>query len=375
MADITLRVNGTTRTGSPEARKTLADVLRDDLNLTGTHVGCEHGVCGACTVIVDGRAVRSCLMLAVQAAGSEVTTVEGLAPDGGHGGLGPLQQAMWDSHSFQCGFCTPGFVMQAIAFLSDHPDADEQQIREALSGNICRCTGYQSIIDGVLLAAERYTGASIKRSEDPRILTGAGRYVDDIKLPGMLHAAFVRSPMAHARVLSVDVSAARALPGVVAVLTGAELEALTIPGPDALMALMGWAGPTPQFTLLATDKVRLVGDPVAVVIAESRYIAEDGCELVEVEYEDLPPVMDAAFALDPGSPPLFANLGDNIARLHSRHEFGDVSATFAQADRVADFHIDVHRHQNVPMEGRGCVASYDADSGVRTMHAARKAFT
>ena len=129
MVDITLRINGATCTGSPEARKTLADFLRDDLNLTGTHVGCEHGVCGACTVIVDGRAVRSCLMLAVQAAGSEVTTIEGLAPDGG---LGPLQQAMWDSHSFQCGFCTPGFVMQATAFLSDHPDAGEQRIREAL---------------------------------------------------------------------------------------------------------------------------------------------------------------------------------------------------------------------------------------------------
>jgi carbon-monoxide dehydrogenase large subunit len=220
------------------------------------------------------------------------------------------------------------------------------------------------------IAAERYTGASIKRSEDPRILTGAGRYVDDIKLPGMLHAAFVRSPMAHGRVLSVDAGAARALPGVVAVLTGAELEAMTVPGPDALMALMGWAGPTPQFTLLATDTVRLVGDPVAVVVAESRYLAEDGCELVEVEYDDLPPVIDAAFALDPGSPPLFANLGDNIARTHSRHEFGDVSATFAGADRVLGFHIDVHRHQNVPMEGRGCVASYDAGDGVMTIYAA-----
>jgi aerobic carbon-monoxide dehydrogenase small subunit len=155
MADITLRVNGAACTGSPEARKTLADFLRDDLNLTGTHLGCEHGVCGACTVIVDGRAVRSCLMLAVQAAGSEVTTIEGLAMKGAGGGLGTLQQAMWDSHSFQCGFCTPGMVMQAAAFLSGHPDAGEQQIREALSGNICRCTGYQSIIDGVLLAAER----------------------------------------------------------------------------------------------------------------------------------------------------------------------------------------------------------------------------
>jgi aerobic carbon-monoxide dehydrogenase small subunit len=152
MAEITLTVNGATRTGSPEPRKTLADFLRDDLGLTGTHLGCEHGVCGACTVIVDGRAVRSCLMLAVQAAGSEVTTIEGLASDGV---LGELQQAMWDAHSFQCGFCTPGMVMQAAAFLSGHPDAGERQIREALSGNICRCTGYQSIIDGVLLAAER----------------------------------------------------------------------------------------------------------------------------------------------------------------------------------------------------------------------------
>jgi len=152
MADVTVTVNGEARTRSVEARRTLADFLRDDLDLTGTHVGCEHGVCGACTVIVDGRAVRSCLMLAVQAAGHDVTTVEGLAPDGE---LAPLQQAMADSHSFQCGFCTPGFVMQATAFLGAHPDADEREIREAPSGNICRGTGYQSIIDGVLLAARR----------------------------------------------------------------------------------------------------------------------------------------------------------------------------------------------------------------------------
>jgi carbon-monoxide dehydrogenase large subunit len=220
------------------------------------------------------------------------------------------------------------------------------------------------------IVAERYTGASIKRSEDPRILTGAGRYVDDIKLPGMLHAAFVRSPLAHGRVLSVDVSAARALPGVVAALTGADLEAMTVPAPDPLLALFSTGGPTPEFTLLATDKVRFMGDPVAVVIAESRYLAEDGCELVEVDYDDLPPVVNAAFALDPSSPPLFANLGDNIARPHSRNEFGDVGRTFANADRVIDFHIDVHRHQNVPMEGRGCVASWDAGLAAMTVYAA-----
>jgi len=220
------------------------------------------------------------------------------------------------------------------------------------------------------IVAERYTGASIKRSEDPRILTGTGQYVDDVKLPGMLHAAFVRSPLAHGRVLSVDVFAARELPGVVAVLTGADLEAMTIPGQDPLFAMMGGGGPMPEYSLLATDKVRFMGDPVAIVVAESRYLAEDGCELVEVDYDDLPPVASAVFALDAASPAVFANLGDNIIGPHKRNEFGDVAGTFAAADRVAEFRIDVHRHQNVPMEGRGCVASFDADSGFMTMYAA-----
>ena len=171
--EIQLTVNGESRHGAAEPRKTLADFLREDLSLTGTHIGCEHGVCGACTVIVDdeavrsclmfavqanGRAVRSCLMLAVQAAGSEVTTIEGLAADGE---MGTLQQAMWDSHSFQCGFCTPGFVMQITALLEEDPHPDEGTIRDALSGNICRCTGYQSIVEGVLRAARRDPGQPI----------------------------------------------------------------------------------------------------------------------------------------------------------------------------------------------------------------------
>jgi carbon-monoxide dehydrogenase large subunit len=220
------------------------------------------------------------------------------------------------------------------------------------------------------IAAQRYTGTSVKRSEDPRILTGSGRYVDDVKLPGMLHAAFVRSPLAHGRVLAVDVSAARALPGVVAVLTGADLDTMTVRGPDPLLAYIGLGGTAPDYSLLATDKVRFAGDPVAVVIAESRYLAEDGCELVEVDYEDLPPVVSAAAALDAGSPPVFASLGSNIIGPHQRSEFGDVAGAFAAADRVAEFHIDVHRHQNVPMEGRGIVASPDAASGLLTVYAA-----
>jgi carbon-monoxide dehydrogenase small subunit len=149
-------VNGQARDVFVEPRRTLADVLREDLELTGTHLGCEHGVCGACTVLVDGVAVRSCLMLGVQAGGATVTTIEGLERDGK---MHPLQQAFRDSHSFQCGFCTPGFVMTALALLADGAVADEAQLREELSGNICRCTGYQSIIEGVQLAAQRMAAA------------------------------------------------------------------------------------------------------------------------------------------------------------------------------------------------------------------------
>jgi len=152
---VDLTVNGEPRSALVETRRSLADLLRYVLGLTGTHLGCEHGVCGACTVLVDGEAVRSCLMLAVQARDCQVTTVEGL---GSLESLHPLQQAMWDSHSFQCGFCTPGFLMAAVAFLADNPAPTEAEIRDALSGNLCRCTGYQSIIAGVALGAARLRG-------------------------------------------------------------------------------------------------------------------------------------------------------------------------------------------------------------------------
>jgi carbon-monoxide dehydrogenase small subunit len=134
-----------------EARTTLADFLREGLGLTGTHLACEHGVCGACTVMFDGRAVRSCLMFAVQADGADVTTIEGIG--GPNGELSTVQQAFMDAHGLQCGFCTPGFVVSVTAFLRDNPSPDDAEIREALAGNLCRCTGYQGIIEAVKLAA------------------------------------------------------------------------------------------------------------------------------------------------------------------------------------------------------------------------------
>jgi len=150
LLDIAVTVNGTTYQRSVDPRLLLSDFLRHDLGLTGTHVGCEHGVCGACTILFDGHPVRSCLMFAVQANGHEVTTVEGLGtPEELH----PIQEAFREAHAVQCGFCTPGFLMTLVPFLEENPDPTEEEIREAVSGNLCRCTGYQHIVDAVKLAA------------------------------------------------------------------------------------------------------------------------------------------------------------------------------------------------------------------------------
>jgi aerobic carbon-monoxide dehydrogenase small subunit len=155
---LSLTVNGAPRTASAEPRLLLSDFLRHELGLTGTHVGCEHGVCGACTVLLDGEAVRACLLFAVQADGCRVETVEGLAAEDGT--LHPLQEAFRDAHGLQCGFCTPGILMSILPFLRDNPHPTEPEVREALSGNLCRCTGYQNIVDAVLLAARRAGGGA-----------------------------------------------------------------------------------------------------------------------------------------------------------------------------------------------------------------------
>jgi aerobic carbon-monoxide dehydrogenase small subunit len=149
---IRLTVNGTVRTGQVEPRKLLVDFLREDLGLTGTHVGCEHGICGACTILVNGEAARSCLMLAVQADGAELLTVEGLAREGR---LHPLQEAFWEHHGLQCGFCTPGMLITAYDLLQTNPMPTEEETRAGLSAVLCRCTGYQGIVRAVQAAAER----------------------------------------------------------------------------------------------------------------------------------------------------------------------------------------------------------------------------
>ena len=157
---IRVTVNGRSYERSVEVRKTLADFLREDLDLTGTHLGCEHGVCGACTIVVNGEAVRSCLLFAAQADGSEILTVEGLAKGDD---LHPIQEAFWEHHGLQCGFCTPGFLMTLYCYLRDSPKPTEAEIREAIAGNLCRCTGYQNIVIAARAAAEKLAAGAASR--------------------------------------------------------------------------------------------------------------------------------------------------------------------------------------------------------------------
>ena len=185
-----------------EPRTTLLDCLRDLLDLKGAHAGCEHGVCGACTVLFDGVAVRSCLMFAVQAAGTPITTIEGVTP--GPGELSPIQDAFCETHGMQCGYCTPAMILAAHALLADNPEPTREEIVEAISGNICRCTGYAQIVEAIALAAERlrgvnrptelthmsagrnrYVSTDRRVREDRRFVAGKGNFVADIELPGM----------------------------------------------------------------------------------------------------------------------------------------------------------------------------------------------
>ena len=209
----------------------------------------------------------------------------------------------------------------------------------------------------------RSIGARVQRVEDPRILTGRGRYVDDVVLPGMLHAAFLRSQVPHGRLRSLDVAAARQLPGVVAVYTGEDMARLTDPAQAGSVTGMNLTpgAKSPFFHALATDKVRHVGDPIALVVAEDRYLAEDALELIVEDIEMLEPVVTYEDALDPAKPAIFDELGDNV-HLSYDVALGDIDAAFARADRVVRATVEVHRHQPVPMECRGTIASWDADT-------------
>ncbi|HSK53201.1 MAG TPA: molybdopterin-dependent oxidoreductase [Clostridia bacterium] len=379
---ISLTVNGTQRELDVEPRRLLVQAIREDLNLTGTHVGCDTTQCGACTVHVDGMAVKSCTMLAVQADGATVTTIEGLATDGE---LHPLQNAFWEKHGLQCGFCTPGMIMAAADLLARNEDPSDADIRHAIEGNLCRCTGYQNIVAAVRQAAETLrtgagtpvaqaegrgdemaldtpagpVGASIKRVEDPRFITGRARFLDDIKLTGMTHMAILRSPYAHANIRSVDTSKAAAMPGVLGVFTGADIPYNPLPMAWPAGGSSGIQNNVNMPRVLATDSVKWTGEGVAAVVAETAEQAFDAIEAIDVDYEPLPAVVDVEKAVADGAPQLHENAPNNIVFVWPVGDREGTDKAFDEAEVTVRQRLVNQRLIPNPIETRGDVGWYN----------------
>lgn len=372
-----ITVNGTEETLTVPADRRLMDILRDDLMLTGTKNGCSQGVCGACTVLVDGQLVRSCLSLAGSLNGCEIKTVEGLA-DGEE--LSIVQQAFLDEGAIQCGFCMSGMIVAATSFvdqLVEMPSDDE--IRHAISGNLCRCSGYVKVVDAVRLAATRKlggdaaestgtpdtgeaVGTTMSRLEARGKATGQSKFTGDMVIHGMLHGAVLGSPHEHARIISYDVSAALALPGVKAVVTGADLQNLH----------MGLA--IKDETALAIGKVRYLGEPVAAVAAVDEATARQALLLIDVVYEDLPAVFTPEEAMAPDAPILHEDLENYVKTLPilcsgnvtSEAELivGDVEKGFAESDVIIENVYETSAQYHAYLEPVNALAEVDAEGKI-----------
>lgn len=353
---IRLIVNGQQVTATVEADTTLLRFLRDTLRLTGTKEGCGQGECGACTVLVNGQAVNSCLIPAAAVDGCEVVTIEGLAQNGG---LDPLQQAFIDEGAIQCGFCTPGAIMSAKALLMANPKPSEEEIKEALSGNLCRCTGYQKMVRAVKVASGQLPpremgpsscdysviGHKVRRRDAVDKATGKAAYADDIYLPNMLYGRALRSAYPHALIKGIDCSAAERVPGVVAILTAKDVPGLNRYG---LVYL--------DQRVLADDKVRCLGDAVALVVAESERAAEEALGLIRVDYEELPGVFSAEEALKPGAP-LVHEKGNLVQ--HTKVRKGDIAAGFSQSEVVVENIFRTQCVEHAYLEPECSVAAVD----------------
>lgn len=358
---ISFHVNGDLRQVEVGPKTTLLQVLRDELRLTGTKNGCGQGHCGACTVIVDGKAVRSCVYLAHRANGKRVETIEGLARDGE---LHPLQKAFIEHGAIQCGFCTPGMIMAAKALLDAKPQPTREDIYQALESNLCRCTGYVKIIEAIQVAsgqkpemgeaprprAFQAVGHPLPRPDARAKATGEAVFAADLYFEGMLHGKVLRSRYPHARVLRVDTSRARALPGVVAVLTAAD-----VPGAKNHGLLRN------DWPVLAYDKVRYMGDAIALVAAETEETAEAALKLIEVDYEPLPVVASAEAALAADAP--LIHEGGNVLK-HLAFHRGDVEAAFAQADIVIENEYRTPTGDHCFLEPEASVATVDDQGNV-----------
>ena len=360
---LSLTVNGRRHEIAARHNHSLLEVLRYDLGLIGSKQGCDKGDCGACTVLVDGAPILACCTLATSMAPeARITTIEGLA---GPEGLDPVQDAFDRCGALQCGFCQPGMMLSARALLDENTAPTDAEIRCALSGNLCRCTGYTQIIEAVHLAAQiqrgeapphdprpaegfSVLGARHRKADGHLKATGAAIYADDVSPPGLLHCKILRSPHAHALIRGIDASAARALPGVHAVLTG-----------DALPTRYGVIPWTEDEQALCTDRVRFVGDEVAAVAADDEETALAALALIEVDYEVLPAVMDAHAALAPDAPKLFPGHKHGNVTKRVKLAFGDVDAALACADVVIDGDYFFEGTAHAPIEPHCVVADYD----------------
>ncbi|NNL06028.1 MAG: molybdopterin-dependent oxidoreductase [Xanthomonadales bacterium] len=340
MSRLNLTVNGRpVELDVPESRY-LAEVLREDLRLTGTKIGCNEAECGICTVLVDGTPVNSCVYPAFKAQGATIETVENLSTDGQ---LHPLQQAFLDHGAVQCGICTPGILMTSKALLDEKSAAGEvvteTDVRVALKDTSCRCTGYQSVVRAVLQASGQEVPPYIPETRAPQgevgraqpnpdalaKITGQARFSDDYEFPGMLHARTLRAGVPHARIVSINASAARALPGVHAVLTHEDVPGRNRHG----LVNIDWP-------VLCDDKVRYVGDAVAIVAADDRETAAAALERIEVQYDELPPVTSATEAFDAGAPVVHEDWPDGNLLKHIKVAKGDIETGFEDADVIVD---------------------------------------
>jgi 4-hydroxybenzoyl-CoA reductase subunit alpha len=368
-----LTVNGDRHGVAVEFTTTLLDLLRDHLGLTGTKKGCDFGDCGTCTVLLDGNAVKSCLILAVSADGCDVQTIEGLESKGS---MHPLQKSFIAAGAIQCGYCTPGMVMAAKALIDRNPEPTEADVKTALGGNLCRCTGYTRIIKAVTSWREHegdttpepdsghddetlaVVGRSVQRSDAPDKATGRAVFTEDIKLPNMLFGKLLTSPHAHAEVASIDTSKARALAGVKAVITGEDISDVKY----------GVSPARYDEYVLAKTKVRFVGDEVAAVAAVDEATAEKAVRLIEVEYRVLPHVLDPFEALEDGAPVIHeAARGKNNVNTLVDHHFGDVDTGFEEADAVVERRFVGNFIQQAPLEPHSAIAHWHHDRGTVTL--------
>jgi putative selenate reductase molybdopterin-binding subunit len=362
---MTFEINGKKFSENPRAGQCLRTFLRD-LGHFGVKKGCDAGDCGACTVLLDGEPVHSCLIPAFRADSHAVTTIEGLASDGG---THPMQQAFLDAQAFQCGFCTAGMILTCASL----NQAQRQDLGASLKGNICRCTGYRAIEDALNgktniedAAAGTAFGRSLPAPAGPRVVRGAARYTFDMEVEGLLHIKLLRSPHPHAKIISIDKTAALGVPGVHAILTYED-------APDRLFSTArhekAWMDP--DDTRVLDNVVRFVGQRIAAVVAETEAAAEEGCRRLKVDYDILPAVLDPAQAIAPDAPLLHAdktpeqrvtNAKRNIvAETHG--EYGDVASALAQSAVTYEGAFTTQRVQHAALETHGGLAWVDS-SGI-----------